>query len=68
MTDLERETRTNNAPRLAERLAAIRAEITATLSPPYGHGLAGPHRRRRDEVILNALAADAFARLAEVVR
>jgi hypothetical protein len=47
------------------RLDAIRAEISAVLAAPYGYGSAGPHRRRRDEQILQALAADIHARLIE---
>jgi hypothetical protein len=61
-----------NAPRdgrsrtvLAARLAAIRAQISAVLAAPYAYGSAGPHRRRRDEDILQALAADVHARMIE---
>jgi hypothetical protein len=50
---------------LASRLAAVRAEISSVLAAPYGPGCAGPHRRRRDEYILQALAADIHARLIE---
>jgi hypothetical protein len=62
-----------NAPRgrsregLASRLAAIRAEIRALLSAPYSYGTSGPHRRRRDEFILQAIAAAAYARWIESV-
>jgi hypothetical protein len=49
----------------ASRLAAVRAEITAVISAPYAFGRAGPHRRRRDEYILQALAADIHARMCE---
>jgi hypothetical protein len=49
----------------AARLKAVRAQISAVLAAPYGYGSAGPHRRRRDEYILQALAADIHARLIE---
>lgn len=50
---------------LAERLAAIRAEISAIMAAPYGYGSAGPHRRRRDEFLLHVFAADTHARMIE---
>jgi hypothetical protein len=50
---------------LAARLAAIRGEIIALTSAPYAFGREGPHRRRRDEDILRAFAADIHARLIE---
>jgi hypothetical protein len=50
---------------LASRLAAIRAELSTVISAPYAFGRAGPHRRRRDEDILRAFAADIAARLIE---
>ena len=67
MTEIEEGPTSGNVPRavLAARLAAIRAEIRNVLAAPYGHGLAGPHRRRRDEAILQTLAADVHARLVE---
>lgn len=49
----------------AAKLSAVRAEISALTSAPHGFGSAGPHRRRRDEDILQALAADTRARLIE---
>jgi hypothetical protein len=52
-------------PVLAARLKAIRAEISAVRAAPYGYGSAGPHRRQRDEYILQALAADIHARMCE---
>lgn len=48
---------------LASRLAAIRAQITAVISAPYAYGREGPHRRQRDEFILQVFAADLRARL-----
>jgi hypothetical protein len=73
MTDLERDPLPINAPRdgrsqsaLAARLAGIRAEIRAVVSAPYSYGrLNGPHRRRRDELILQGLAADTYARITQ---
>jgi hypothetical protein len=50
----------------AVRLAAIRAEISFLHTAPYGYGLLnGPHRRQRDELILQGFAADLSARLVE---
>jgi hypothetical protein len=49
----------------AARLAAIRAQISAVISAPYSYGPEGPHRRQRDEFILQGFAADAAARLLE---
>jgi hypothetical protein len=49
----------------AARLAAVRAQISAVLSAPYSYGSVGPHRRQRDEQILQALAADIHARMIE---
>jgi hypothetical protein len=49
---------------LASRLAAIRAEISFLHTLPYGYGrLNGPHRRQRDELILQGFAADLSARM-----
>jgi hypothetical protein len=52
-------------PQLAARLAGIRAEISALTSAPPVFGSVEPHRRRRDEDILRAFAADVHARLAK---
>ncbi len=50
----------------AARLAAIRAEISFLHAAPYAYGrLNGPHRRRRDELILQGFAADLNARMVE---
>jgi hypothetical protein len=71
MTDIEQGATGANALRgrsrtvLAARLAAIRAQISAVLAAPYSYGIDGPHRRQRDEYILQALAADIHARMLE---
>jgi hypothetical protein len=57
--------RGRSRPALAARLKSIRAQINAVWAAPYGHGRNGPHRRQRDEYILQALAADIHARMIE---
>jgi hypothetical protein len=73
MTDVEQDTPAANALHkgrsravLAARLGGIRAQISFLHTLPYGYGrLNGPHRRQRDELILQGFAADLSARMVE---
>jgi hypothetical protein len=69
MIDIEHGATRVNALRsrqaLAARLKSIRTQINAVRSAPYSHGRNGPHRRRRDEYLLQAFAADIHARMCE---
>jgi len=51
--------------RVAQRLAAVRAEILRLRAAPYACGRNGPHRLVRDEYILQGIAAHLHACMIE---